>query len=142
MTLLVVGAVILRDGRAFIHRRSFDRALMPGCWDIPGGHVEEGESPLEALQRELEEETGWRLRRIVADLGEHTWTGNDGLRRHEFDYLIEVDGDLAAPRLEWPEQVEYAWVGPDELECLMESRAPDDTMLRELVARGLREASR
>jgi len=142
VTLLVVGAVILRDGRAFIHRRSFDRALMPGCWDIPGGHVEEGESPLEALQRELEEETGWRLRRIVADLGEHTWTGNDGLERHEFDYLIEVDGDLAAPRLEWPEQVEYAWVGPDELECLMESRAPDDTMLRELVARGLREASR
>lgn len=38
---------------------------MPGIWDIVGGHLEE-ETPEEALAREVEEETGWRVREIVA----------------------------------------------------------------------------
>ena len=58
--MLVVGAVIVNeDDRAFVHRRGYDRALFPGAWDIPGGHVEPGESPIDALRREVQEETGW-----------------------------------------------------------------------------------
>ncbi|NED80879.1 NUDIX domain-containing protein [Streptomyces sp. SID11233] len=44
-----VGAVILdRDGRAFAQRRGPHRRLFPDCWDIVGGHVEAGESLLDA----------------------------------------------------------------------------------------------
>jgi 8-oxo-dGTP diphosphatase len=100
MTRLVVGAVIVDDGRAFVHRRAYDRSLFPGCWDIPGGHVDVGETPLDALGRELQEETGWRPRRVLAELGEVSWIGSDGEPRREIDYLVEVDGDLNAPRLE------------------------------------------
>lgn len=32
----------------------------PGVWCLPGGHIDEGESPLEAVVRECEEETGYR----------------------------------------------------------------------------------
>lgn len=37
-----------------------ERARPPfeGCWAVPGGFIEEGETPFEAGQRELEEETG------------------------------------------------------------------------------------
>jgi len=111
---LVVGAVIVNRSRAFVHRRGYDRALFPGCWDIPGGHVHLGESPLDALRREVEEETGWRLRHVIADLGETNWIGSDGMPRREIDYLVEVDGDLEAPRLERPKHVEFAWVGLDD----------------------------
>ena len=123
-----------------MHRRSDDRALFPGCWDVPGGHVEVGETPLDALRREVEEETGWRLRRVRAELGETRWTGSDGEPRREIDYLVEVDGDLSAPRLERPKHVEVAWVGMDELDRLMENRAPEQTLLRDIVARGLQVA--
>jgi 8-oxo-dGTP diphosphatase len=140
MTRLVVGAVIVNEGRAFVHRRSYDRALFPGCWDVPGGHVEVGETPLDALRREVEEETGWRLRRVRAELGETRWTGSDGEPRRELDYLVEVDGDLSAPRLERPKHIEFAWVGRDELDRLMENRAPEQTLLRDIVARGLQVA--
>jgi 8-oxo-dGTP pyrophosphatase MutT (NUDIX family) len=44
-----------------VHRRSWDRRTFPGCWDIVGGHVEAGEDLLTALNREVEEETGWQL---------------------------------------------------------------------------------
>ncbi|WP_251018353.1 NUDIX hydrolase [Streptomyces sp. ISL-1] len=98
-----VGAVILnRDGEAFAHKRSPDRRLFPDTWDIVGGHVEAGETVLEALAREVEEETGWRLTDVRRFLGTTTWTGDDGGGlRHEADYLVEVDGDLDNPTLEW-----------------------------------------
>jgi 8-oxo-dGTP pyrophosphatase MutT (NUDIX family) len=140
---LVVGAVIVDDaGQVFVHRRGPDRTLFPNCWDIPGGHVEPDETPLEALGREVEEETGWRLRRVIAELGEMRWTGDDGIPRRELDYLIEVDGDLNAPRLEWPDHVEFAWVGLDEVDRLMEDRTPLDADIRGIVSRGLIAAAR
>jgi 8-oxo-dGTP diphosphatase len=141
MTPLVVGAVIVNEGRAFVHRRGYDRALFPGCWDIPGGHVDAGETALEALRRELEEETGWSLRRVISELGEVSWIGSDGQRRRELDYLVEVEGDLDAPRLERPKHVEFAWIGSDELDRLMENRTPEQTIVRDIVARGLQRAS-
>lgn len=140
---LVVGAVIVDSkGRVFVHRRGPNRTLFPGCWDLPGGHVEPDEAPLEALRREIEEETGWRLRRVVAELGETTWTGDDGIRRRELDYLVEVEGDLAAPRLEWPHHVEFAWVDLAEVDRLVEDSIPEDADIRDIVSRGLREAAR
>jgi 8-oxo-dGTP diphosphatase len=139
---LVVAAVIVDgEGRVFVHRRGPERLLFPDCWDLPGGHVEEGESPLDALHREVLEETGWRVRRIVAELGELFWTGDDGVHRRELDYLVEVDGDLDAPRLEWPDHVEFAWISFGELDRLMEEWTPPNADIREIVARGLREAA-
>jgi 8-oxo-dGTP diphosphatase len=142
MTRLVVGAVIVHDGRAFVHRRGSERRLFPNCWDIPGSHVDSDETPLDALRRELEEETGWKLRRVLSELGEIAWTGSDGERRREIDYLVEVEGDLGSPRLEHPKNVEFAWIGLDELDRLMENRTPEQTLLRDIVARGLQEAAR
>lgn len=51
----VVGAVFIRDGRVFAARRGPSKA-MPGKWEFPGGKVETGETPREALVRELNEE--------------------------------------------------------------------------------------
>jgi 8-oxo-dGTP diphosphatase len=54
----IVAAVLVRDGRALLCHRSSDRKWYPDVWDLPGGHVEPGETPPKALARELEEELG------------------------------------------------------------------------------------
>jgi RimJ/RimL family protein N-acetyltransferase/8-oxo-dGTP pyrophosphatase MutT (NUDIX family) len=135
---MCVGALI-RDGRhrVFAHRRSPTRRLFPGIWDIVGGHVEPGEQPPQALAREIEEETGWRLRRIEAVVADWEWE-YDGVTRHELDYLVEVDGDLDAPRLEEGKQDAYAWVGRGELDLMMAGRTDGDRRLRDIVAKGTR----
>ncbi|WP_119293261.1 NUDIX domain-containing protein [Streptomyces sp. YIM 130001] len=134
-----VGAVILnRDGEAFAQRRSSDRRLFPDSWDIVGGHLEAGESLLEALAREVEEETGWRLTHVRRFLGITTWTGDDGGGlRHEADYLVEVDGDLENPRLEWTKHSAYDWFGPGDLARLQENRKPGEFLIHDLVARAV-----
>lgn len=133
----VVAAVILREAKAFVIKRSLTRRLFPGCWDLPGGHADAGEKPLDALAREIEEETGWTLRSIVAELGQHQWQGDDGTTRTENDYLVTVDGDLDHPRLEEDKHPEYRWVASSELALLAEGREPGDDVIRRIVSRAL-----
>jgi len=54
-TTTVVAALIRREGRLLIGRRRADQAHALE-WEFPGGKVEPGESPPEALRRELREE--------------------------------------------------------------------------------------
>ncbi|MFZ5560650.1 MAG: Nudix family hydrolase [Pseudomonadota bacterium] len=55
--ILVVAAVIRRDGKILIAQRPLDKH-QGGLWEFPGGKVEEGEPAAAALVRELEEELG------------------------------------------------------------------------------------
>lgn len=137
----VAGAVITDgEGRVFVQRRSTDRRLFPGCWDLVGGHAEPGESVPDALGREIAEETGWRLTAVLAELDRLVWTPGDGVQRHEADYLVRVAGDLAAPRLEPGKHTEFRWIGETELGLLHDSRDPGDTFVADMAARGLARA--
>lgn len=51
----VVAALIVRDGRVLVCQRSA-ASKFPLKWEFPGGKVEPGEDPSEALRRELREE--------------------------------------------------------------------------------------
>ena len=57
-TILVVAVVLIdRDGRVLLSQRPSGKS-MAGLWEFPGGKVENGEVPEEALIRELKEELG------------------------------------------------------------------------------------
>jgi 8-oxo-dGTP diphosphatase len=53
----VAAALIVRGGEVVIGQRRSDQP-MASQWEFPGGKIERGESPEEALARELEEELG------------------------------------------------------------------------------------
>jgi len=55
--IYVVGGVLVRNGLILLQQRSPHRDF-PLLWECPGGKVEPGETPREALARELEEEIG------------------------------------------------------------------------------------
>ncbi|MBU8975723.1 NUDIX domain-containing protein [Lysobacter sp. MMG2] len=53
-----VGALLVRQDRILLGRRSDDCDWLAGAWDVFGGHVEAGESGEQAIARELAEELG------------------------------------------------------------------------------------
>lgn len=53
-TVKVVAAVIIHDNKVFATQRGYGE--FKDGWEFPGGKVEEGESPQEALFREIKEE--------------------------------------------------------------------------------------
>ncbi len=60
----VVAALIFKDGKVLVCQRTRHQS-MPLKWEFPGGKIEDGEQPRDALRRELEEELG-----IDAHIGE------------------------------------------------------------------------
>ena len=53
-TIRVVAAVIRQDGKVFATQRGY--GPWKDYWEFPGGKIEPGESPEEALRREIREE--------------------------------------------------------------------------------------
>ena len=136
-----VGALVLNErGRLLVQRRAADRKLFPNCWDIIGGHVEPGETLVAALEREIYEETGWKLARIRSLFHICEWeVAPIGIRR-EFDFVVEIEGDLEHPRLEEGKHTAFRWIDLDELEVLKEERLAGDDELYQLAKKVLQWA--
>ncbi len=58
---LVAAVIIQNGGTVLLLKRAADSLWMPGKWNFPMGHVEAGEGPVEAAQREVLEESGLTL---------------------------------------------------------------------------------
>lgn len=104
--ILVVAGVIEKAGKFLLTQR-FEHASQGGLWEFPGGKVEAGETPEQALERELQEElaistrTGRWLADSVFDYGDkvihlkgylsHWQAGELVLHSHQDAVWVERD---------------------------------------------------
>lgn len=81
------GGIVVNGGK-------FVAIVRNGIPDLPKGHIEKGETPEQAAQREVEEETGIGKLQIVRELPS-TWhcyqLGEEWRLKHTYWYLIESD---------------------------------------------------
>lgn len=64
---MAADALIERDGRYLMIKEGKD--YVEGTWNVPGGGVEHGENPVEAVKREVYEETGLEVESIEGLFG-------------------------------------------------------------------------
>jgi A/G-specific adenine glycosylase len=113
-------AIFTRDSTAYIQRRP-PEGLFAAMWEFPGGKVEEGESPAEAVVREIREELGVGCA-VVEKLTEfvHYYTR----------FEVTLHAFLCSPAEEPPRDDEHRWVGMDVI-----ADYPMPSANRKLVAR-------
>ena len=120
----VVCAIIQKDDRFLLARRK-EGGSLAGYWEFPGGKVEQGETPEEALQRELLEELS-----IVTQVGQHI---GDSVFEYK-DKKICLKGYLTkyvSGNFQLDSHDEIAWVSVNEM--LSYHLAPADIPLVEAL---------
>ena len=123
----VVAALILKDDRILACQRTRHQ-VMPLKWEFPGGKIEEGEQPRDALRRELEEELG-----IEAAIGNevarihHEYPGGGSVELRFFevhDYRGDIENRIFR---------EIRWVSRKEL-LELDFLEADRTLVDDLAA--------
>ncbi len=109
-----VGGVVVREGRTLVIRRAHEPRK--GEWSIPGGIVELGERLVDAVRRELFEETGLEVQvGPIIETFDRVHHDDSGRVRHHFvvvDYLCTAPSGI--PRA-GDDAEEVAWIGEDEI---------------------------
>ena len=105
----VVAALIMQDGKLLVCQRTRHHT-MPLKWEFPGGKIEEGEQPRDALRRELDEELG--IQAIVGDelaRIQHEYP-NGGMVELRFYVVRKFEGELENRIFK-----DIQWARPNEL---------------------------
>lgn len=108
-----VGGAVVRGGRVLLIRRG--KEPLYGRWVVPGGTVELGETLVQALVRELEEETGLRVEPLeVLTVFDRIERDGETVVYHFVivDYLCRwLSGEARAAS----DALDVAWASPEEL---------------------------
>ena len=109
MRIDVVAAIIRKDGKILITQR-LDNVHLARLWEFPGGKVEAGESLRVALEREIREELGIKIRVDDEFLTlDHDYPSKS-VRLHFFNCAV-LEGD--------PQPIDVAdirWVNPHDID--------------------------
>jgi len=131
LNLRAADLFIMNDkGELWIPRRTMDRKIAPGGLDYScGGHIGSGETYLNGLIREIEEELNLSLRaedlKFVAKLGPRP-----DLPYYSELYLYKSN---VAPTYNLEDFTEYQWIAPKDLIVLLESGEPAKTSMLETL---------
>lgn len=126
-TISVVAAIIVRDGRVFATQRGYGE--WKDWWEFPGGKIESGEEPQEALKREIREELATEI-----EVGE--WLTTVEYDYHKFHLSMRcflcspVSGELSLL-----EHEDARWLSLDELDSV--KWLPADLQILPLIAKNI-----
>ena len=108
--LVAASALVDTDNRILLAQRPEGKSLA-GLWEFPGGKIDPGETPQQALCRELKEELGLETS-IGALFSDTLYTHDQGVIR-QFTYWVDF---ITSPiNVALSEHQAIAWVSPLEI---------------------------
>lgn len=118
--LVLVNAVVEKDGKILVSQRSFEETHQPGSWTIPGGKVERTLGDVwniieETLNKEVMEETGVEIKDDVQLLTNNTFIRSTGQHVVALIFLCHWKSSEGKP-LE--DTIDTKWITEEELKTI------------------------
>lgn len=112
-----VGAWIMNEkGELLFQKRSANKKVNPNRWTRTGGHVDSGETPLEGVQREVEEEIGVKIpinKFELINIKKHS----SGKGRHfAYSYFVVVNYKIEEYSMQKEEVADLKYITIEEVE--------------------------
>lgn len=109
----VVNAIIIDLEKVLVIKRK--RGLHSGKWAFPGGIVNKNETSQEALRREVKEEIGLQIVKILNKIANYEYLRENKEQTFGESYLVEVKDKTKITILK-KEILEFKWASLEELE--------------------------
>ena len=133
ITHISTGVAVWRNGKILIVRRAA-ADFLGGSYELPGGGVDDGETISEAAIREVKEETGLSVSKILAVFAGFDYTTDRKPRVRQVNFLVEVEAGKVV--LNHAEHDEFRWV--DEADY---AAAPMTDNMKRCIKNALHTAS-
>lgn len=131
---IIVHTLIKVDNKYLVTKRSKNESTYPEYWDIPGGLVEYGELPRDAVIRETKEEVNLN---IIPTNVIHEDSNLDVEKDMIFIrlvYLCELNDDINNIKLDYDEHSEYRFIESlDELKGELISPFLEDVFMKDIT---------
>jgi len=111
---IAVKLQLWNSGRILLLKRRANLKLFPGLWDLPGGHLEPGETARDGLVRELREEAGLNIQKTrILSVWDHK---EPDVTMIGLSFLAHIDATKIALS---DEHTDFAWITPEKIiQCL------------------------
>jgi 8-oxo-dGTP diphosphatase len=130
-TVVVAAGVLVERGRVLLTRRKAGTHL-EGAWELPGGKVQAGEDPRQALRRELREELGIQV--AVGEIVDVTFHRYEEARKAVLLLFFEAERLPGSPDPRAIDVAAFEWAGADGLQATR-FPPPDVAVLEKVRAR-------
>ena len=140
---VICDAIIFNsDNQVFVQKRSANRLKHPNCWDLVGGHLDEGESLEQCIKREVWEEIGCEVDSIkLIDTADSICDASmlkegEIAQERVFRFLVKLKTfDIV---LEQDKTTEYRWLDESQIDITLENRTEKNgiTYIRDSLSSG------
>ncbi|MBC8144085.1 MAG: NUDIX domain-containing protein [bacterium] len=126
---LVVSAAIVRDERVLMVQEGKEHCRC--MWGLPGGRVEPGERLVDAIVREVAEETGLVVR-VVGITRVLRYISQQGFHTVRVNFIVErVGGDL---RVDGEEILDAIWMSFGEIDAMPDASLRTASIARQVIS--------
>ncbi len=119
--LNVAIALYSKDKKVLICKRSSDKKFLPNVWHLPGGKVEEKESILKSLKREVFEELRLKISDIEYTEITHNYIGHGNISARTEFFIGKAQGEIILNE----ENQDYKWISSEEVKNFFDDHVID-----------------